>query len=114
MRIIGSCIGEYFVCMQEQVFSNFPRFSLSEGALTTYDSYPERTLPDGRVSTVVMSTVSHILIRPLASWLVVRHPRRMARRSYPKPGSLASEDGPLTQANATWHRQFRSCCRNLA
>jgi hypothetical protein len=25
------------------------RFSLPEGALTTYDSYPERTLPDGRV-----------------------------------------------------------------
>jgi hypothetical protein len=26
------------------------RFSLPDGALTTYDSYPERTLPDGRVS----------------------------------------------------------------
>lgn len=30
--------------------SCLPRFSLPEGALTTYDSYPERTLPDGRVS----------------------------------------------------------------
>lgn len=26
------------------------RFSLPDGGLTTYDSYPERTLPDGRVS----------------------------------------------------------------
>ena len=26
------------------------RFSLPDGALTTYDTYPERTLPDGRVS----------------------------------------------------------------
>lgn len=29
------------------------RFSLPDGALTTYDSYPERTLPDGRVSATL-------------------------------------------------------------
>ena len=28
------------------------RFSLPDGGLTTYDSYPERTLPDGRVSCI--------------------------------------------------------------
>jgi hypothetical protein len=33
------------------------RFSLPEGALTTYDSYPERTLPDGR---------------PLGWWFAIR------------------------------------------
>lgn len=26
------------------------RFSLPDGSLTTYDTYPERCLPDGRVS----------------------------------------------------------------
>lgn len=38
------------------------RFSLPDGALTTYDSYPERTLPDGRVSASVNTPV-HLLTR---------------------------------------------------
>jgi hypothetical protein len=36
----------------------FIRFSLPDGALTTYDSYPERTLPDGRVSNLISFVLS--------------------------------------------------------
>ncbi|KAF8160625.1 hypothetical protein B0H34DRAFT_857242 [Crassisporium funariophilum] len=47
------------------------RFSLPDGALTTYDSYPERTLPDGR---------------PLGWWFAIRvaWPNAM----YPSPDHL--------------------------
>lgn len=38
------------------------RFSLPDGALTTYDSYPERTLPDGRVSLIIILEASVKLI----------------------------------------------------
>lgn len=39
------------------------RFCLPEGALTTYDSYPERTLPDGRVSASLLLSLwcPHVL-----------------------------------------------------
>jgi hypothetical protein len=36
------------------------RFSLPDGGLTTYDSYPERTLPDGRVSSFQLSHTSFV------------------------------------------------------
>ncbi|KJA20070.1 hypothetical protein HYPSUDRAFT_838373 [Hypholoma sublateritium FD-334 SS-4] len=50
------------------------RFSLPEGALTTYDSYPERTLPDGR---------------PLGWWFAIRvaWPNAM----YPSPDHLVQK-----------------------
>ena len=35
------------------------RFSLPDGALTTYDSYPERTLPDGRVGDLTSCSGVH-------------------------------------------------------
>jgi hypothetical protein len=62
------------------------RFSLSEGTLTTYDTYPERTLPDGRVSRSRFEfrrhTHSHFTS---ASWLVVCHPCCVAICSAPEP-----------------------------
>ncbi|KDR75025.1 hypothetical protein GALMADRAFT_268571 [Galerina marginata CBS 339.88] len=50
------------------------RFSLPDGALTTYDSYPERTLPDGR---------------PLGWWFAIRvaWPNTM----YPSPDHLVQK-----------------------
>ncbi|KAF9527379.1 hypothetical protein CPB83DRAFT_768808 [Crepidotus variabilis] len=50
------------------------RFSLPDGALTTYDSYPERTLPDGR---------------PLGWWFAIRvaWPNAM----YPSPDHLVQK-----------------------
>ncbi|KAF8176804.1 hypothetical protein BJ912DRAFT_1133217 [Pholiota molesta] len=50
------------------------RFSLPEGGLTTYDSYPERTLPDGR---------------PLGWWFAIRvaWPNAM----YPSPDHLVQK-----------------------
>ncbi|TFK19320.1 hypothetical protein FA15DRAFT_709093 [Coprinopsis marcescibilis] len=50
------------------------RFSLPDGNLTTYDSYPERTLPDGR---------------PLGWWFAIRiaWPSGM----YPKPDNLVQK-----------------------
>ncbi|KAJ7680304.1 hypothetical protein DFH06DRAFT_972940 [Mycena polygramma] len=47
------------------------RFSLPEGALTTYDSYPERTLPDGR---------------PLGWWFAIRV--AWPNAIYPSPDHL--------------------------
>ncbi|KAJ7647352.1 hypothetical protein FB45DRAFT_822173 [Roridomyces roridus] len=47
------------------------RFSLPEGALTTYDSYPERTLPDGR---------------PLGWWFAIRV--AWPNALYPSPDHL--------------------------
>ncbi|KAJ3748703.1 hypothetical protein DFH05DRAFT_589324 [Lentinula detonsa] len=47
------------------------RFSLPDGALTTYDSYPERNLPDGR---------------PLAWWFAIRV--AWSNAIYPSPDKL--------------------------
>jgi hypothetical protein len=43
------CLFLLLYCLSSPQFF-LGRFSLPEGGLTTYDSYPERTLPDGRVS----------------------------------------------------------------
>lgn len=61
------------------------RFSLPDGTLTTYDSYSERALPDGRVCSFFDCTVMLLMrIICIASWLVVRHPHRMATRNVPQ------------------------------
>ncbi|KAF9482263.1 hypothetical protein BDN70DRAFT_829667 [Pholiota conissans] len=50
------------------------RFSLPDGALTTYDSYPERTLPDGR---------------PLGWWFAIRV--AWPNANYPNPDHLVQK-----------------------
>ncbi|RXW23505.1 hypothetical protein EST38_g2325 [Candolleomyces aberdarensis] len=50
------------------------KFSLPDGGLTTYDSYPERTLPDGR---------------PLGWWFAIRIAWPTA--PYPKPDNLVQK-----------------------
>jgi len=50
------------------------RFSLPEGGLTTYDSYPERTLPDGR---------------PLGWWFAIRV--AWPHATYPNPDNLVQK-----------------------
>lgn len=89
------------------------RFSLPDGALTTYDSYPERTLPDGRVSVHLVLTVP-ILNLLAASRLVVRHSCRMAERHLSEPRPPHAENGSSPPSHAAWHRQL--CCggRNMA
>jgi hypothetical protein len=52
-RLVGRF---YFFAQFNEPFA--PRFSLPDGALTTYDSYPERTLPDGRVSSLISYMLS--------------------------------------------------------
>lgn len=64
------------------------RFSLPEGLLTTYDSYPEKTLPDGRVSVCIMYhfTADLSLNQPLGWWFAIRVAWPTAL--YPNPDHL--------------------------
>ncbi|KAI6046149.1 hypothetical protein EDC04DRAFT_1876676 [Pisolithus marmoratus] len=73
------------------------RFSLPDGALTTYDSYPERTLPDGR---------------PLGWWFAIR--LAWPGAIYANPDHLMQKMVRLHRPYATEHRQLRSCCWDLA
>jgi hypothetical protein len=72
-------------------------FSLG-GTLTTYDSYPERCLPDRWVSASSRSVVSSSLtpVR-LNCPMVVRYPYRVAKCNIPEPGPPHAEDGALAQ-----------------
>jgi hypothetical protein len=82
----------------------FFSFSLPEGTLTTYDTYPERCLPDGRVRMLEHVTFFRRLIFSSAARLVVRDPHRVAQRHLSKPGSPYAKDGPLAPTNAAWNR----------
>ncbi|KAG6334216.1 hypothetical protein ID866_4874 [Astraeus odoratus] len=59
------------------------RFSLPDGALTTYDSYPERTLPDGR---------------PLGWWFAIR---------LAWPGAIYANPDHLMQKMVRLHRPMQ-------
>lgn len=59
------------------------RFSLPDGALTTYDSYPERTLPDGR---------------PLGWWFAIR---------VAWPGAIYANPDHLMQKMVRLHRPMQ-------
>ena len=56
------------------LISPLHRFSLIDHTLTTYDTYPERTLPDGRVSLFSASSTTSILthLQPLGWWFAIR------------------------------------------
>jgi hypothetical protein len=66
------------------------RYSLPDGALTTYDSFPEKTLPDGRVSTIhyclcpALRTDLHW--QPLGWWFAIRV--AWPNATYPSPDHL--------------------------
>lgn len=89
------------------------RFSLPDGALTTYDSYPERTLPDGRVCATFKEvfTSSRLLIAP---GLVVRDSTCLAWRHIREPRSPDAKDGSAPSSHATEYRQFCGRCWDLA
>ena len=93
------------------------RFSLPDGSLTTYDTYPEKALPDGRVSICVLSssaTASYPYICALlASWMVVRHSPGVARCHISKPRPPHAEDGSPSPPYAARHRQFSRCRGHL-
>ncbi|KAF8265822.1 hypothetical protein EI94DRAFT_1734641 [Lactarius quietus] len=75
------------------------RFSLPDGALINYDSYPERCLPDGRL---------------LGWWFAIRI--AWPNAIYPSPDHLMlhAEDGMPAQADATRGRQFGRSGRDMA
>lgn len=65
----------------------FTRFSLPDGSLTTYDTYPERSLPDGRVRGVIelMQKSTDYYYFLTAIGMVVCHKDSMAERDVSKP-----------------------------
>ena len=92
------------VCANEALCS----FSLPDGSLTTYDTYPERCLPDGRVSSC-LQPFPHCYdtdCRCVAPWLVVCDPHRLARCYLPQPGSPHAEDGAPPPSNAAPDREL--------
>lgn len=74
----------------------FNSFSLPDGTLTTYDSYPERCLPDGRVSSSDPVFISQIPVedamanpiwsQPLGWWFAIRI--AWPNATYPSPDHL--------------------------
>lgn len=76
------------------------RFSLSDGTLTTYDTYPERTLPDGRVSYWLPSVnpkiyIYHLFLQPLGWWFSIRAAW---------PGAVHQNPDRITQKLVRLHR----------
>jgi hypothetical protein len=78
----------------DQTRRNAPSFSLPEGTLTTYDSYPERCLPDGRVSASSESEhqtsgdelSNPVWSQPLGWWFAIRI--AWPNAIYPSPDHL--------------------------
>ena len=69
---------------------NIRSFSLPDGTLTTYDSYPERCLPDGRVSASSESVDDElsnpVWYQPLGWWFAIRI--AWPNAIYPSPDHL--------------------------
>lgn len=74
----------------DQPRRNVRSFSLPDGTLTTYDSYPERCLPDGRVSTSSESVDDElsnpVWCQPLGWWFAIRI--AWPNAIYPSPDHL--------------------------
>ncbi|KAI0036853.1 hypothetical protein K488DRAFT_81599 [Vararia minispora EC-137] len=63
------------------------RFSLPDGTLTTYDSYPERCLPDGRSPSPTDDQLANpIWSQPLGWWFAIR--LAWPNAIYPSPDNL--------------------------
>ena len=98
MRTIGWYTGECIVRSPRGYNSYFLfSFSLPDGTLTTYDSYPERCLPDGRVSPDPISSTSSptyyeddmanpVWSQPLGWWFAIRI--AWPNAIYPSPDNL--------------------------
>ena len=78
----------------DQTRRNVRSFSLPDGTLTTYDSYPERCLPDGRVSassesvhqTLDDELSNPVWYQPLGWWFAIRI--AWPNAIYPSPDHL--------------------------
>lgn len=72
--VVHRCVSLHAHFLQLLMLIVSSRFHVPDGSLTTYDTYPERCLPDGRVGTTCFD-YPHLLtafLQPLGWWFAIR------------------------------------------